>query len=326
MAPKLSTVKHYKPDEIDETELAKKSEQLLHKKPFHWQLEVACAVLCGEDVVVDVGTGSGKTLCFSLPLLKDETDIIMTVSPLTALMIDQAKSADIPTIAVCAETIAQMGHKLLYEEILEGKYRQIIVSPEIAISDSLQKAVISKGAFHSKLRAVCIDEAHCISLWGGSFRPDYAGLGALRGRIPTNVPIVIASATLPEHVLDDIKRQLGMSKSTKTISVSNARPNVALSVRAMRHSEESKVDLRFLIPKGATKPEDIPISLVYCNQRVTAEDGADHLRDWAEDCGISRDCVAFYHARIGEKRKRELEEKLRNGEIRVLFCTDAVGM
>lgn len=146
----------------------------------------------------------------------------------------------------------------------------------------------------------------CISLWGGSFRPDYAGLGVLRGRFPSNVPFVIASATLPEHILDDIKRKLRLSTSVQKVSMSNAR--------------------RFLIPKDAKEAKDIPITLVYCNQRVTTEDATDHLRDWAEDCGIPRNCIAFYHAKVGSKRKREIEEGLRKGEIRILLCTDAVGM
>jgi ATP-dependent helicase YprA (DUF1998 family) len=56
----------------------------------HRQLEAAQAVLYGGDVVLDVGTGSGKTLCFTLPLLLNNSDIALTISPLTALMIDQA--------------------------------------------------------------------------------------------------------------------------------------------------------------------------------------------------------------------------------------------
>ena len=55
------------------------------------ELDTALAILCGEDVIVDVGTGSGKTLCFSLPLLLDEKDINIIVSPLTALMVDQVR-------------------------------------------------------------------------------------------------------------------------------------------------------------------------------------------------------------------------------------------
>ncbi|KAG6914066.1 hypothetical protein DXG01_002688 [Tephrocybe rancida] len=275
----LKKVRKYKPEEINLDDLATKAQQVLHKKPFHWQLEIAQAILCGQDVIVDVGTGSGKTLVFSLPLLQNETDIIITISPLTALMTDQASTAEIPTVAVCAETIAQVGSKQLYEDILAGKFRQIILSPEIALSDSLRKSILSKESFNSKLRAVCIDEAHCMSLWGGSFRPDYAGLGKLRGRFPKNVPFVVASATLPEHVLDDIKRQLSLDTSVKVVSVSNARPNVALSVREMQHSEDSKADLRFLIPEGTTKAEDIPLTLLYGNARVVVEDAADRLRD-----------------------------------------------
>ena len=143
---------------------------------------------------------------------------------------------------------------------MNGKFQQVVVSPEIAISSSFQKGVTSKEGFSSRLRALCIDEAHCMTLWGGTFRPDYGNLGILRGRFPKNVPIVVASATLPEHILDDIRRKLRLSQTVKMVSVSNARPIIALSVRAMQHSDESKADLRFLIPKDASKPEDIPVT------------------------------------------------------------------
>ena len=78
------------------------------------------------------------------------------------------------------------------------------MSPEIATSSEFQKGVLSKSIFTDHLRAVNIDEAHCINIWGGSFQPDYANLGVLHGHFPKNVPFLIASATLPEHVLDDI--------------------------------------------------------------------------------------------------------------------------
>lgn len=145
-------------------------------------------------------------------------------------------------------------------------------------------------------------------------------------RIPKNVPFLLASATLPDHVLDDIRLKLWLPMDVKMVRLTNARPNVALSVRVMQKKEKSMGDLRFLIPPGASKPEDIKITLVYCNQRVVTEDGADYTRDWADEHDISRETVAFYHALVGEKRKREIEEKLAQGEIRILLCTDAVGM
>jgi len=87
--PVQSRVHKYKPEEIKLEDLAARALVILGLKPFQWQLEIAAAVLCGEDVIIDVGTGSGKTLCFALPLLLHETDIVLVVSPLTALMIDQ---------------------------------------------------------------------------------------------------------------------------------------------------------------------------------------------------------------------------------------------
>lgn len=200
------------------------------------------------------------------------------------------------------------------------------MSPEIAISPEFRKAVISKQAFWGRLRIVVIDEAHCISLWGGSFRLDYANLGLLRGRVPKHVPFIVASATLPDHILDDIRAKLKLSTNACMIRMTNARPNVALSCRAMKHAEKSKADLRFLILPNATKAEDIDVTLVYCNQRVKCEDAVDNLRLWAKKMGIEESRIAFYHARIGEKRKRMLEEMLQRGEVRVLVCTDAVGM
>jgi superfamily II DNA helicase RecQ len=200
------------------------------------------------------------------------------------------------------------------------------VSPEIAISPEFRKGVISKKEFYGRLRVVVIDEAHCISLWGGSFRPDYAELSLLRGRFPRHIPFVIASATLPEHILDNIRTKLQLSANAKVVRMTNARPNVALSVRSMKHPQDAFTNLRFLIPVGATRAEQIDITLVYCNQRIHCEDAVDRLRFWAQEEGIDPSCIAFYHAKLGEKRKRELEERLRRGEIRILVCTDAVGM
>ncbi|KAF8141067.1 hypothetical protein K438DRAFT_1911309 [Mycena galopus ATCC 62051] len=173
-------------------------------------------------------------LCFTLPLLLEATDIAMIVSLLSALMIDQD-----------------------------------IVS--IATSLPFRKSTLSKPAFMSKLQCVCINEAHCISLWGGSFCSDYTNLGILRGHIPSNVPFVVASATLPAHILDDVLTKLGLSKNATQISLTNARPNVALSCQTMKHPEESKADLRFLIHLEAKKPTDIHIGeicILFCTDVV----------------------------------------------------------
>ena len=212
------------------------------------------------------------------------------------------------------------------QHILSDKCQEVQVSPEIAISPEFAKEVISKKEFYGRLRVVVVDEAHCISLWGSSFRPDYGDLGVLRGRFPRHIPFIVASATMPDHILDEIRTKLQLSANAKMVRMTNARPNVALSCQAMKHPQDSFADLRFLIPVSATKAEQIGITLVYCNQQTHCEDAVDHLHFWAQKEGINASCIAFYHAKIGEKRKRELEEKLRRGKIHILVCTDAVGM
>lgn len=86
-------VRKYKAEEISIDLLVTRAHNILGAKPFRFRLEVAAAVLKGEDVIIDVGTGCGKTLCFTLPLLLEATDIAMIVSPLSALMIDQVSQS-----------------------------------------------------------------------------------------------------------------------------------------------------------------------------------------------------------------------------------------
>ncbi|KAF8803083.1 hypothetical protein BYT27DRAFT_7214918 [Phlegmacium glaucopus] len=255
---------------------------------------------------------SKKTITLAMPIQSKVKQY--TAEELDVGLISEKayESAAFTTAAVCKETLSLAGSDKLYADIIDSKFRQVIVSPEIATSVEFQKAVLSKDSFMNSLCVVNIDKAHCINVWGGSFQPDYAALGVLQGRFPRNVLLLIASATLPEHVLDDICCKLRLAKGVKMIQLTNSHPNVALSVWVMNHSEEAKGDLRFLIPPEAKEPNQVPVTLVYCNQRSTTEDAADRAKDWAEEQGLPTDCVAFYHALVGR--------------VHLLFCTGALGM
>ncbi|KAJ6590309.1 P-loop containing nucleoside triphosphate hydrolase protein [Mycena sp. CBHHK59/15] len=324
--PLASKVKIYKEDEIDLPAIAEHSRLRLGKTPHEFQTRFFSNVMQGRDIILDIGTGSGKSLCFDLPVLSNEEDIVIVVSPLSALILELAAASPLSSVAICKETLQVEGRDALYKRTAEGPAQRIFVSPEIAGSLEFSKKVLSQPRFQEHLRLVFIDEAHCVSLWGGSFRSEYAELGILRGRVPTCVAFAIASATLPTHVLDDICAKLKIGADAITISMSNARPNIALSVRKIIHPDDTKADLHFLIRDGASVPADIPASLVYFNTRIETEDACDQLQSWATDVGIDKSCIGFYHAKIGTARKRELEKKLRDGEIRILCFTDAVGM
>ena len=82
----------YKLEEVNHDSLANRTKEVLGKVAFVWQLKIGAAVLCGEDVIIDVGTSGGKSLGFFIPLVLYETDITLRVTPLTALMIDQVST------------------------------------------------------------------------------------------------------------------------------------------------------------------------------------------------------------------------------------------
>ena len=88
----LQTSVIYKPEELDHKHLTTRVKEVLGKVAFAWQIEIGAAALCGEDVIVDVVTGCGKSLPFSIPLLWHNTNIALQVTPLTALMIDQVST------------------------------------------------------------------------------------------------------------------------------------------------------------------------------------------------------------------------------------------
>jgi superfamily II DNA helicase RecQ len=110
-----------------------------------------------------------------------------------------------------------------------------------------------------------INKAHCMGLWGSSFQTNYGELGVLHGQLLWHVPFVVASATLPNHILDDICTKLCLSANAKMVQMTNTQPNVALSCWSMKHPQDSFADLQFLIPAGAITAIHLDITLVYCN-------------------------------------------------------------
>ena len=82
-------VRLYTAETLDRGLIKRATQEMLGKTPFGWQIDAAAAILCGRDVVVDVGTGCGKSLCFSMPLVLNKTDVAVRITPLTALMLEQ---------------------------------------------------------------------------------------------------------------------------------------------------------------------------------------------------------------------------------------------
>lgn len=97
MSPKCkSKVKRYNQDEIDNDFYSAlelhATEELRKPKPFSWQLTASASIYKGRDIIINAGTGCGKSTCWELAILKDKQNIVLVVSPLSALMLDQVQS------------------------------------------------------------------------------------------------------------------------------------------------------------------------------------------------------------------------------------------
>ncbi|KIO26251.1 hypothetical protein M407DRAFT_74746 [Tulasnella calospora MUT 4182] len=154
-------------------------------RPRHFQLEAAQAALTGKDCILNVPTGGGKTLAFCLPVLVKKGGTVLVVSPLTALMKDQVSTS----------------FHLSPQRVASGTIPVVFVPPEVAVAKQFQQDVLSNPTYARHLINIVIDEGHCITEWGGTFRPDYALLGLLRGRVRSGLAVTVATATLPFYSL-----------------------------------------------------------------------------------------------------------------------------
>ncbi|KAL1750635.1 P-loop containing nucleoside triphosphate hydrolase protein [Schizophyllum commune] len=234
---------------------------------------------------------------------------------------DDLVAKGVPAAALTGNRMKE-GH--LLQDCAAGKYRVVFVSPELALQRDFQITVLASPAFRKHIIQLVIDEAHAISEWGtDDFRPEYRQLGKLRGLLPKGTPIVCTSATLPDEILQDICTTMNLPRDCARILYSNAKPNIALSVRAMQHPDGSYADLISLIPRDAKDPNDIPMTLVYAGSRLEVEDMQDFLRRHLPD-SIPPTAVEFYHRYVSDEQKERILARLRSGEIRICACTDVL--
>ena len=269
------------------------------------QEEVIESVLRGQDTLVIMPTGGGKSLCYQLPALRLD-GLTLVVSPLIALMKDQVDA--LRANGVPAEFINSM---LTYAEIArvqrqaqQGDLKILYLAPErLALPDFKHWL----GTLNVSL--VAVDEAHCISEWGHDFRPDYRTLGGLRRSMPS-VPFIALTATATERVRADILTQLGLKQPQQFIA-SFDRPNLRYEVRPKERAFNQLVQL--------LKERKGESAIIYCFSRKDTEDLADRLRDEGFD-------ALPYHAGMDAESRRRNQERFIRDEADVIAATIAFGM
>ena len=271
------------------------------------QEEIIRHILGGNDALVLMPTGGGKSICYQLPaLLREGTAVV--VSPLISLMKDQVE-------ALCANGISagalnssndETENAALRRACMEGKLKLLYISPEKLLAE----ANYLLRDMHVSLFA--IDEAHCISQWGHDFRPEYAQMGILHQQFP-QVPVIALTATADKITREDIIKQLHLNHPRIFIS-SFDRPNLSLTVkRGYQQKEKSKAIIDFI----ARHPGESGI--IYCMSRSKTESVAQMLQKQ----GIR---AAVYHAGLSPTRRLEAQDDFINDRVQVVCATIAFGM
>jgi len=275
------------------------------------QERIVEAVLGGDDVLVVMPTGSGKSLCYQLPAIV-LPGVTIVVSPLISLMKDQVDELNRRGVAAGAlhSMLDSRSKRAVIDAARRGALRLLYVAPERFASDTFVQllADIAVARF-------VVDEAHCVSQWGHDFRPDYRRLAAgvrLCRRADGGQgrpPIAAFTATATAEVRDDIVALLGLDRPQLVVGGFD-RPNIHL--RIQRANDEDKKVLLPTLVRGRR-------ALVYAATRKTAETAAAHLN--------SSDLkAAAYHAGLKDDERTRVQEAFAAGSLPVVCATNAFGM
>jgi ATP-dependent DNA helicase RecQ len=269
------------------------------------QQDIILDVLKGNDVLVLMPTGGGKSLCYQYPSLLFK-GLTIVVSPLISLMknqVDGLRSNGIPA-EYLNSSLNSEEIKKIKSALLQNKIRLLYIAPErLAIPAFLS---FLKGL---EISLFAIDEAHCISEWGHDFRPEYRQLKLIGASFP-DVPIIALTATATMKVREDIVNQLELKDARKYIASFN-RENLVYYVKPKQDAFSQIVE--FL----KTKPRESGI--IYCYSRKNV----DALTENLKYAGFR---ALPYHAGLSPDVRSKNQEKFIKDDVEILVATIAFGM
>ena len=271
------------------------------------QREVVGSILEGKDAVVVMPTGSGKSLCYQLPAMILD-GVTLVVSPLIALMKDQVdalQARGLPATFINS-SISEPEQRARIESLRRREQKLVYIAPERFRSSRFTSAIQS-----IPVSLFAVDEAHCISMWGHDFRPDYLRLKHVirtLGRTQT----VALTATATPYVRSDIIQQLGLAQPQTFVSGFD-RPNLSIEVV---HTEKEKEKINRI--RRLAKSTD-GSGIVYASTRKAVEQVGRELKN----AGLT---VSTYHAGMSDGVRVKAQDDFMSGRTQMIVATNAFGM
>ena len=278
------------------------------------QLETMVRFMGGRDALAVLPTGSGKSLTFQLPALLSP-GVTLVVSPLIALMNDQVdnlRARGVGSVAAVHSGVPQGEQQEILRGAAEGRYKLLYLSPE-----RLWNPMFTRMLAGVDVGRIAVDEAHCISQWGHSFRPEYSAIpeALLRslgegGR----KPVLAVTATAAARVQEEIEELLGLDAGGPPIAASPDRPEIRYYTEDCEDFKDR--DIQALRVLEAFRGQS---AVVYVPRR----------RDAVRLAGLIRTAghsVRPYHAGLPYEERMHVEDAFRHGEIDAVAATKAFGL
>lgn len=277
-----------------------------HEEFRNPQQEIVHAILSGQNTLVIMPTGGGKSLCYQLPALLLE-GVTLVVSPLIALMKDQVdtlRARGIPAGMINSSQSWQE-QRMTLDGMRSGALKLVYISPERFRAESFVRSL--EG---TRIAMLAIDEAHCISQWGHDFRPDYMRLGEAVEILDRPLCTAFTATATPE-VREDIVKNLRL-RDPKVFVSGFSRPNLSFSIRIVERKLQKEVRMRKIIEEHKT-------GIIYCATRKSVD---------SVSAGLTDDNIphVIYHAGMPQAMREAAQDAFVNGYASVAVATSAFGM
>ncbi|WP_117236459.1 ATP-dependent DNA helicase RecQ [Vibrio maerlii] len=269
------------------------------------QQEVIECAIQGQDSLVIMPTGGGKSLCYQIPALVRE-GLTLVISPLISLMKDQVDQLKANGVAAECINSSMPREELIsvYNRMNSGQLKLVYVSPERVLMRDFIERLQSLP-----LSMIAVDEAHCISQWGHDFRPEYAALGQLKQTF-SHVPFMALTATADDATRKDILSRLSLIEPHIYLG-SFDRPNIRYNL-VEKHKPVSQI-VRYLETQRGN------CGIIYCGSRKKVEMVTEKLCN----NGIR---AAGYHAGMDADERAYVQEAFQRDDVQIVVATVAFGM